>query len=103
MNYNLIWAVAILRDDFGLTWQSIGDRLNIDNKRAHYLYDKRKKHYSINLGDTEPRGEDKTQTVVNFSGDIGTDTVSRERHAQKSITATRAKGNGLAPISFNPW
>ena len=81
--YNLIWAVAILRDDFGLTWQSIGDRLNIDNRKALYLYGKRKKHYSIDLGATEPSGKDKTQTVVNFSGDIGTDTVSRERHAQQ--------------------
>ena len=82
-SYNLIWAVAILRDDFGLTWRSIGERLNIDNKRAHYLYGKRKKHYSINLGATEPRGKDKTQTVVNFSGDIGAHTVSRKRHAQQ--------------------
>lgn len=78
LNYNLIWAVAILRDDFGLTWQSIGDRLNIDNKRAHYLYGKRKKHYSINLGATEPSGTGTTQTVFNFSGDIGAHTVSRK-------------------------
>ena len=82
-SYNLIWAVAILRDDFGLTWRSIGERLNIDNKKAHYLYGKRKKYYSIDLGATEPRGKDKTQTVVNFSGDIGAHTVSRERHAQQ--------------------
>ena len=82
-SYNLIWAVAILRDDFGLTWRSIGERLNIDNKKAHYLYGKRKKHYSIDLGATEPRGKDKTQTVVNFSGDIGAHTVSRKRHAQQ--------------------
>ena len=77
-NYNLIWAVAILRDDFGLTWQSIGDRLNINYKTAHYIYDKRKKHYSIDLGTTEPRGEGTTQTVSNFSRDIGTHTVSRK-------------------------
>jgi hypothetical protein len=78
MNYNLIWAVAILRDDFGLTWRSIGERLNIDNKRAHYLYGKRKKHYSIDLGAIEPRGEGTTQTALNFSRDIGTHTVSRK-------------------------
>lgn len=78
INYNLIWAVAILRDDFGLTWRSIGERLNIDNKRAHYLYGKRKKHYSIDLGTTEPSGEGTTQTVFNFSRDIGTHTVSRK-------------------------
>jgi len=83
MNYNLIWAVAILRDDFGLTWRSIGERLNIDNKRAHYLYGKRKKHYSIDLGISQPRGEGTTQTVVNFSRDIGTHTVSRERYPQQ--------------------
>ena len=82
-NYNRIWAVAILRDDFGLTWQSIGDRLNINYKTAHYIYDKRKKHHSINLGATEPRGTGTTQTVFNFSRDIGTDTVSRERHAEQ--------------------
>jgi hypothetical protein len=82
-NYNLIWAVAILRDDFGLTWRSIGERLNIDNKKAHYLYGKRKKHYSINLGITEPNGTGTTQTVFNFSRDIGTHTVSRERYPQQ--------------------
>jgi orotate phosphoribosyltransferase-like protein len=81
--YNLIWAVAILRDDFGLTWRSIGERLNITDKTAHYLYGKRKKHYSINLGATEPRGTGTTQTVLNFSRDIGADTVSRERYAQQ--------------------
>ena len=82
-NYNLIWAVAILRDDFGLTWRSIGERLNITDKTAHYIYDKRKKHYSIDLGTTEPRGEGTTQTVSNFSRDIGTHTVSRERYPQQ--------------------
>jgi orotate phosphoribosyltransferase-like protein len=78
MNYNLIWAVAMLRDDFGLTWRSIGERLNITDKTAHYLYGKRKKHYSINLGATEPRGTGTTSTVFNFSRDIGTHTVSRK-------------------------
>jgi hypothetical protein len=78
MNYNLIWAVAILRDDFGLTWRSIGERLNITDKTAHYIYGKRKKHYSINLGATEPRGEGTTQTVFNFVRGIGTHTVSRK-------------------------
>jgi len=83
INYNLIWAVAILRDDFGLTWRSIGERLNITDKTAHYIYDKRKKHYSINLGATEPRGTGTTQTVFNFLGNLGAHTVSRERHAQQ--------------------
>jgi len=78
MNYNLIWAVAILRDDFGLTWLSIGERLNIDNKRAHYLYGKRKKHYSIRLGATEPNGTGTTETVFNFLGNLGAHTVSRK-------------------------
>jgi hypothetical protein len=83
MNYNLIWAVAILRDDFGLTWRSIGERLNITDKTAHYLYGKRKKHYSLRLGVTEPRGAGTTSTGVDFVRGIGTDTVSRERHAQQ--------------------
>jgi orotate phosphoribosyltransferase-like protein len=78
INYNLIWAVAILRDDFGLTWRSIGERLNITDKTAHYLYGKRKKHYSIRLGATEPNGTGTTQTVVNFVRGIGTHTVSRK-------------------------
>ena len=78
INYNLIWAVAILRDDFGLTWQSIGDRLNINYKTAHYIYGKRKKHYSIRLGATEPNGTGTTQTVFNFLGNLGTHTVSRK-------------------------
>ena len=82
-NYNLIWAVAILRDDFGLTWRSIGERLNITDKTAHYIYGKRKKHYSLCLGATEPRGTGTTQTVVNFVGDIGAHTVSRERQPQQ--------------------
>jgi len=82
-NYNLIWAVAILRDDFGLTWRSIGERLNITDKTAHYLYGKRKKHYSIRLGITEPRGTGTTQTVFNFLGNLGTDTVSRKRYPQQ--------------------
>jgi hypothetical protein len=82
-NYNLIWAVAILRDDFGLTWRSIGERLNITDKTAHYIYGKRKKYYSIDLGATEPRGEGTTQTVFNFLGNLGADTVSRERHPQQ--------------------
>ena len=78
MNYNLIWAVAILRDDFGLTWRSIGERLNITDKTAHYIYGKRKKYYSIRLGATEPNGTATTETVFNFVRDIGTDTVSRK-------------------------
>ena len=83
MNYNLIWAVAILRDDFGLTWRSIGERLNITDKTAHYIYGKRKKHYSLRLGITEPNGEGTTQKVFNFSRDFGEDTVSRKRHPQQ--------------------
>ena len=82
-NYNLIWAVAILRDDFGLTWRSIGERLNITDKTAHYIYGKRKKHYSIRLGITEPNGTGTTQTVINFLGNLGAHTVSRERYAQQ--------------------
>lgn len=78
INYNLIWAVAILRDDFGLTWQSIGDRLNINYKTAHYIYGKRKKYYSLRLGVTEPNGTGTTQTVFNFVRGIGTHTVSRK-------------------------
>ena len=82
-SYNLIWAVAILRDDFGHTWAHIGQRLNITDKTAHYIYGKRKKHYSLRLGATEPRGTGTTQDCTNFVGDIGAHTVSRERHPQQ--------------------
>ncbi|MEI7584636.1 hypothetical protein [Runella sp.] len=82
-NYNLIWAVAILRDDFGHTWAYIGETLNITDKKAKYLYDKRKKHYSIDLGATAPSGTGTAQNVTNFDRDIGAHTVSRKRHPFK--------------------
>lgn len=65
-NYNLIWAVAILRDDYGLTWRAIGERLNIEKKRASYIYAKRKKHYNLTLGAAASRREKKTEAVVNI-------------------------------------
>ena len=81
--YNQIWAVAILRDDYGLTWRSIGERLNIENKKAAYLYGQRKKHYSLNLGAFTPSGERTIKTVSYFSRSIGEDTISRERHPKQ--------------------
>jgi len=44
--YALIWAIAILRDDMRHTWEYIGNELNINPKRAAYLYDKIKPHYN---------------------------------------------------------
>ena len=38
--YELIWAIAILRDDMRHTWEYIGWRLNINPKRAAFLHTK---------------------------------------------------------------
>lgn len=90
-NYNLIWAVAILRDDFGHTWAYIGQKLNITDKTAHYIYGKRKKYYSLRLGVTEPNGTGTAQAGVNFVRDIGAHTVSRKRHAQQGADTNHTK------------
>jgi predicted transcriptional regulator len=34
----MIWAVAVLRDDFNMTWQAIGDRLGRSPSTARALY-----------------------------------------------------------------
>lgn len=34
----MIWAVAVLRDDFNMTWQAIGDRLGKSPSTARALY-----------------------------------------------------------------
>ena len=44
--YALIWAIAILRDDFKYTWRLIGNRLNINPRRAAFLHTKIKPHYN---------------------------------------------------------
>lgn len=44
--YALIWAIAVLRDDFKYTWDYIGKKLSMNPRRAAYLYDKVKKHYN---------------------------------------------------------
>jgi hypothetical protein len=38
--YALIWAIAVLREDMRHTWEYIGWRLNINPKRAAFLYTK---------------------------------------------------------------
>ena len=44
--YALIWAIAILREDMRHTWDYIGKELNINPKRAAFLYTKIKPHYN---------------------------------------------------------
>jgi hypothetical protein len=44
--YNLMWAIAILREDMRHTWEYIGKELNINPKRAAFLYTKIKPHYN---------------------------------------------------------
>ena len=34
----MIWAVAVLRDDFNMTWQAIGDRLGRSPGTVKALY-----------------------------------------------------------------
>jgi len=34
----MIWAVAVLRDDFNMTWQAIGDRLGRSPSTVRALY-----------------------------------------------------------------
>jgi hypothetical protein len=35
----LLWAVVILREDFGYTFRQIGERLNLNNRVANKYYD----------------------------------------------------------------
>ncbi len=44
--YALIWAIAVLREDRRHTWDYIGKELNINPKRAAFLYTKIKPHYN---------------------------------------------------------
>lgn len=44
--YALIWAIAVLREDMGHTWDYIGRELNINPKRAAFLHTKIKPHYN---------------------------------------------------------
>ncbi len=44
--YALIWAIAVLREDRRHTWDYIGKELNINPKRAAFLYTKIKPHFN---------------------------------------------------------
>jgi hypothetical protein len=44
--YALIWAIAVLREDMRHTWDYIGKELNINPKRAAFLYTKIKPHFN---------------------------------------------------------
>ena len=44
--YALIWAIAVLREDRGHTWDYIGKELNINPRRAAFLHTKIKPHYN---------------------------------------------------------
>lgn len=46
-NYNLMWAIAILRDDMGQTWRQIVNEMGCSEFKCRYLYKQIKKEYKL--------------------------------------------------------
>jgi hypothetical protein len=46
-NYNLMWAIAILRDDYRYSWREIAIRMECSMWKARYLHSRVKKTYKI--------------------------------------------------------
>lgn len=46
-NYNLMWAIAILRDDYNHCWRYIAERMGCSEWKARYLYFRIKKEYKL--------------------------------------------------------
>lgn len=46
-NYNLMWAIAILREDFRYTWRQIAERMECSEWKVRYLYLRIKKTYRL--------------------------------------------------------
>ena len=46
-NYNLMWAIAILRDDLKHCWRYIAEEMGCSEWKARYLYSRIKKHYKL--------------------------------------------------------
>lgn len=46
-NYNLMWAIAILRDDFNHCWRYIAEEMGCSEWKARYLYSRIKKEFKL--------------------------------------------------------
>ena len=46
-NYNLMWAIAILREDYHHCWRLIAERMGCSEWKARYLYSRIKKQYKL--------------------------------------------------------
>ena len=45
--YALIWAIAILRDDFQYTWLTISKKMGYSQTKVMHLYKQAKPHYNL--------------------------------------------------------
>ena len=45
--YALIWAIAILRDDFQYTWLAISKKMGYSMTKVIHLYKQAKPHYNL--------------------------------------------------------
>ena len=45
--YNLMWAIAILREDYHHCWRLIAERMGCSEWKARYLYSRMKKDFKL--------------------------------------------------------
>jgi hypothetical protein len=45
--YALIWAIAILRDDYQYTWLTISKKMGYSMTKVIHLYNQAKPHYNL--------------------------------------------------------
>jgi hypothetical protein len=45
--YALIWAIAILRDDYQYTWLTISRKMGYSMTKVIHLYNQAKPHYNL--------------------------------------------------------
>lgn len=46
-DYNVMWAIAILRDDYCHCWRHIAEKMGCSQWKARYLYSRIKKNYKL--------------------------------------------------------
>ena len=46
-DYNLMWAIAILREDYHHCWRYIAAEMGCSEWKARYLYSRIKKNYKL--------------------------------------------------------
>jgi hypothetical protein len=46
-DYNLMWAIAILREDYHHCWRLIAERMGCSEWKARYLYSRIKKDFKL--------------------------------------------------------